>query len=788
MVVLLKKMFRDFVENKGSYIACIVVISIGLLAFTCFSLLSDNLTKAQEDFYFDYNFADGFIDIHSISYQKVKEIEKLPGIDKASGRIVKDVRLISPKGDDVYLRLVSIDTEDQEPINKVKLLEGNFLDKKSMNIWVDNKFFEVKNLKLGNKLSVIIDGKKKDLTIAGIGQSPEFVYALRNPQDIVPTPETFGIAHVPLDVMKQLFPENKINNIIFTLNPGCSYDDLEHDIEAKLKSYGIKSMISREDQVSHLILSQEIEQVGNMAKTMPLLFLAIAGAILYNMLRRKIEEQRTLIGILKALGYSDGQVLFHYIFYAIIIGFVGGFLGSFIGLFLSYPLTSYCGEFFNLPGLKGRFELKYLIIGIFLSVGFSALAGFIGCFKVLQLEPAESMNPPVPPVGRKTFIERWSFFWRSLTTQGKMAIRNLVRNKGRSFFIFFGIMFCFAISGFTWSMMDMVQVMLFDQYEKVETYDIKLSLKGPKDTKNVYRELCRFPLVKRIEPRLEVPITLKHLGKEEDVTVLGLKENSLHYNILDKNYKKISPPKKGLLLSERLAELLDVKVGGHLILESNYAKNPDDKVLVPVVGTIPQYLGVNAYMEIDALCKLLGQKPITTSFTLSIDEAKVLDFKDYYKESDVIVSIDSQAQNYKKMKELMASTGSFMYLYAFIGMIIGFAIIYNSSIITISERRRELATMMVLGMTLPEVLSVITFEQWFLGFCAMITGIPMTKLILISLSQALSTDLYTVPTTITPSSFFMAFIVTSISIFMAQRAAARKLKTLSLVDVLKARE
>lgn len=787
--MLVRKVFRDFIENKGSYIACIIVIIIGLLVFTCFSLLSDNLSKVQEDFYFNQNFADGFIDIKSISPHRVARLEKLEGIDKVSGRVVKDVQLISSNEDkNMYLRLVSIDTEDFDPINGVKLVKGIPLDKKSTNIWLDNKFFVANNLQLNDELSIIVEGKKKNLSIVGIGQSPEFIYALRSSQEIVPSPETFGIAYVPFEVMNQFFPDNKINNIIFTLKPGYSYDDVEDNLKNELKSYGIKSMFSRKDQVSHLILNQEIEQVGNMSTAMPLLFLAIAGAILYSMLRRKIEEQRNLIGILKALGYTNEEIIFHYISYALIIGLVGGIIGGLLGLLLSYPLTDYCGEFFNIPELSGRFDLKYPFMGILLSICFSVFAGFIGCHKILKLEPAEAMNPPSPPIGRKTLFERCSFFWDGLTSQGKMAIRNLSRYKGRSFFIFFGIMICFAISGFTWSMNDMIQMMIFDQYEKVETYDIKLSLKKPKNERKVCRELNRFPGVKKVEPMLEVPITLKNLGREENVILLGLNRESVHYNILDKDYKKIIPPKNGLLLSERLAKLLDAKVGSNLVFKSEYLKNPDDKILVPIAGTIPQYLGVNAYMDINALQLLLGQKSIANNFTVSIDEDRVFSFEEIFTKSDIINSIDGLSHNYEKMKELMEITGSFIYLYSIIGMIIGFAIIYNSSIITLSERSRELATMMVLGMTLSEVISVITFEQWFLGIFAMIAGIPLSKLILLGLSQALSTDLYTIPTKITASSFIMAFLVTSISIGLAQWTAVGKVKTLSLVEVLKSRE
>jgi len=133
-----------------------------------------------------------------------------------------------------------------------------------------------------------------------------------------------------------------------------------------------------------------------MSKAMPIMFLSIAGVILYITLKRLIEQQRGQIGILKALGYTSKEILFHYMSYAIIIGLAGGVLGIALGGVLSYPLTSIYQVFFNLPGLKGRFSAFLVILGIILSISFSLLAGFQGSRQVLALEPAEAMRPPAP--------------------------------------------------------------------------------------------------------------------------------------------------------------------------------------------------------------------------------------------------------------------------------------------------------------------------------------------------------------------------------------------------------
>lgn len=787
--MLYRKMIRDIKENKGAYLACIVIIAMGLLVFTVFSTMVETLQTSQQDFYENQNFADGFIQLRAMPRDEVKKLEDIRGIKEIQGRSVKEVSVIEPKSkENIYLRLVSVEPERENPINGTLLKTGAPLEDRALSIWVDNKYFDAHDYNLNDDIEIIASGKKRKLIVAGVANSPEFIYALRTATDMFPSPETFGIAFITSESMEKLFPDEKsFNDLVFTMEPDADFDKVKAELEVKLKPYGLKSIIPRDEQISHLLLSEELKGLVSMSKALPVMFLSIAAMILYITLKRLIEQQRGQIGILKAEGFTSQEILLHYMSYALIIGLVGGLIGVVSGAVLSYPLTSMYQVFFNLPGLEGKFSWYLIIWGIMLSMGFSLLAGYQGSRKVLALEPAEAMRPPTPIGGKRVFLEKIALIWNTLSVQGMMAVRNLSRNKGRSLFIFLGIMFCFAIAGLTWSMNDMMQKMMFDQYERVEVYDVKMSFIKPMNQKNILRELTALSGVRHAEPMAEVPVTFKNQWREKDAVLLGLPEEGHLYNILDDNYTKIKPPKNGLLLSERLAELLGAKVGTKLTIESPMKAGEKDGVL-EVTGIIPQYTGVNAYMEIETLQDFLKQKGLVTSCMLNVDKEEVAALRDKYMYADAVGSIDERSQKLDKFKEMMASYGSMIYIYALISIIIGFAIIYSSSVITLSERSRELASMMVLGMTPQEVLSVVTFEQWCVAVPSMLMGVPMSRLMMAGLSSSMSTDIYTMPERITFSSLFLAFIVTALSIWIAQRAAARKIRGLSLVEVLKSRE
>ncbi|MCR4440829.1 MAG: FtsX-like permease family protein [Peptococcaceae bacterium] len=788
--MLWRKVLRDLKDNKGSYIACATVMVIGLLFFTSFSMVLENMDLAQKNFYYYYNFADGFAEVAAMPHGEIEKLRSIEGIKEIQGRLIKDVRVVFPgREDNVYLRLVSVDPGAVNPLNGVRLEMGIPLEEREMNIWIDNKFYQANGLELNSEIEIIAEGKKRSLRIAGAGVSPEFIYAMRSSGDLFPRPEEFGIAYLPYKTMETFFQEKgSVNSLIFKLMPGADYQGVEDRLKAELKAYGLKSIYPRKDQASHVILSEELEQLGNMGRSIPLIFLSVASIILYIMLRRMIENQRVQIGVLKAMGYTDREVMFHYLSYALVVGAAGGIAGGLLGAALSRPYTDMYRLYFNIPGLESRFSLAAVFLSLALSLTFSAIAGYRGCRAVLALEPAEAMRPRSPLPGKSVLLERVSFFWKALNVQGKMAVRNLARNKSRSFFIVIGITFTFALLSMSWSMWELSEEMLFDQFEKIETYDVKINLSQPLKRSLVERELSGFPGVKSVESKAEIPVTLRNKWNKKDVVLLGLPAGSKMHRVLDADSQPVQLPHRGVVISERLAQLLEAEVGTELTLESLMLKDPDSSKKVEVAGVIPQYLGLNAYMEIEALQSLLGQGEIVTTAMLKIDERDLPLLHQEYRNSAVISGIEDRAKMLRQLRELMGSYSATIYIMLLIGMVVGFAIIYNTSVISVSERSRELASMMVLGMTPSEVLSVITFEQWFLSAFGMLGGIPLTKLMLVGLARSISNDVYSMPTALGMMSVAVAVLFTVLSIWIGQRAAAGKIRSLHLADVLKAAE
>ncbi|RQD75767.1 MAG: FtsX-like permease family protein [Candidatus Syntrophonatronum acetioxidans] len=793
-MILWKKAFRDIIHNKGSYVACLVVTIIGLMAFTSFSISRDNLQVSTDIFYREQSFAHGFIEMESMPQGHLDRILQVEGIQQVSGRIIQEVRVHHPqRRDSVYLELVSLDLADPRRVNDVLLLEGEELTPRRQEAWIDEGFFAANQLSLYDEVKIIAGGRVRDLTLVGVGMSPEYTYALRDEKSIYPDPEAFGIAFLPYRDMEHLFPgmAGRVNSVVFTLEEGADFDLVKDRLEPLLDGYGLQTIYPREDQISHFILKEELDQLDRFATAFPLLFLTIAGIILYIMLKRIVEQQRGQIGVLKAIGYTTREIMYHYLSYAFLMGTFGGLAGGVLGIWGANPLTALLMEFFKVPPVYIDFSLYYLFMGIILSLAIFLFAGYQGCKLALQLKPAEALRPPAPPSTKKPFLERIGPYWALLTIQGKMATRNIFRNQSRSGFILLGIMLSYAVAAIVWNFNDMIDKLVFYHYEEVEVHDARVTLNWPGDRNSLQRELEGYDNAARVEPLAEVPVTLSHGWREEQILVIGVPRGSRLYRILDDQGRKVEPSPDGLILPRRMADKLQVTPGSYLTLESPLSRWEDREIRVRVQEVIPQYIGMNGYMEISALERVLEQSPFATSLLVELEEKGeegVFQLKDHYWESEKIAGIDGREELIGATRELMEAFGAVLYIYVLVGVVMAFAIIYSSSFIILSERSREMASMRVLGMTPGEVFSVITFEQWLLSIFGMLVGIPLAQLIQQSFAQAMSTDIYVIPRDIEPVSLLVGLLITVGSIWIAQRFALKKVEKLSLIEVLKTGE
>ena len=420
---------------------------------------------------------------------------------------------------------------------------------------------------------------------------------------------------------------------------------------------------------------------------------------------------------------------------------------------------------------------------------FSVAAGINAASKAVKIMPSEAMRQEAPKSGKKMLVEALPIFNLIFNSRGKMSVRNISRNTKRSFFIILGIALAFAISILPWSLLNLMDKMVFDRYRYIEKYDIKVFLNGftsKSSGENSFNSMSKITYKQGI---LEVPVTLEFQGIKQDTVAVGLQQDSQLYTVVDDNKNKIDLPRAMIVLSEKLAEKLKVNVGDYIILKSPYSKYKEDKHYIKVGKIVEQSIGMNGYLDITYLSNILGYQEICNTILLKVeDENYINDLREKFQDLEKVVSIQSKKENMSQIKQRMETMYSMIYFMAIIAASMTFAIVYNTFVVVLLERQREISTLMVLGMKEKDVLSIISLEQNITSIIGAILGLPIAKVFIVVMAKALITDTFTMPTDMTLGPVLTALVLLVISVVSAQILASRKLNKIQIVDVLKSGE
>lgn len=774
------RLLRLINKSRGQFIAITVLVIVGLTIYTALSTAIVNLEDTLNYYYDETNFADIFIQFSKVPESALDKVKKINGVSEVEGRIVFDVQIKTEDSDEkVKTRIVSL--PDNNMINKLYIKEGNYIEAKDKDVLVIEQFANARNMNINDTIKPYIEGKTFDLNISGIVASPEYVYLMENEQSLLPMPDKFGIIFVSQEFALQNFGfKDSYNEILVTVEDKDQVDMVKDKIEKELDQYGIKRIYTREEQLSNRMVEEEISGVKKTTSTVPVIFLGVAAIIIAAMLSRMIRNDRMSIGILKALGYSNINVLMHYTKFSMIIGLIGSIIGVILGTALSGSIAKLYAQFFNIPMLKFKFYYVYMFSAIILSIIFCTIAGIWGARKVLKILPAESMRPEPPKQGGRIFLDRVDILWRRLSFSWKMVLRNILRNKKRFIFITFGISMTFAITLIPSLMNNAMHDIFDDHYSEFQKMDYNINFSKPLTT-NAINEIKHIVDIEKIEPKIEFPFEIVYGTNKIVANIIGVNRDTEFYGFKNLNRESINLPSEGIVLSEGLARFLGVEKGDKVKINT-FIPNKDD-IYIEVKEIVKQSLGTNGYMDIDTMSSQLLDKGLITGVYLdSHDDVKGK--LENVKNISSIQSLEDMRSIFEEFVELTLYSIGTMIIFA---GILGFAIIYNSTIMNIAERRLEFSSLRVMGFSKKEIFNIISKENILMTVFGIILGIPLGQSMVSSLEKTFSTEIYTIEMNPTVSNFIMTSILTIAFVALAQLATYKKINKLDFIEALKNR-
>ncbi|MEZ0374378.1 MAG: FtsX-like permease family protein [Candidatus Sericytochromatia bacterium] len=794
MSVLNRKLLRDLWQSKGQVVAVMAVIACGVAVYVTFYACYHNLLLTRDSYYARYRFHDMAIQLEKAPQSAVFRIAALPGVREASGRIVKDVNL-SVAGDDEnkIARLISLPARNADvpgaQINGIYVVQGRlFSPDVPDEVLVESRFFKANGLSLGDRLAVTVNGRRQSLKIVGTALSPEYVYNIRNIQEMLPNPKKFAIVWVQqLWAESQLDLKGSVNDIVAEIEDPEQAEKLLDQAGDLLKPYGVYAKVPRKQQISHWFLKSDLDGLQVSAKITPTIFLSIAAIILLILLSRMVQRERTQIGLLKAYGYRDLEIALHYVKFAGLVGLLGGLVGYGLGQWMARGMIQMYIQFYSFPLLSERFYPGLLASSLAISTGTALASALLVVRSVVYITPASAMRDNPPVSAHRTPLERIQSLWRQLSFTNKIIVRNVFRYPLRSGFTVLGVMFATAILLMGYFTRDAMDYMMLHQFSKVQREDMRVSFYLERGFDALYT-LQRLPEVLRVEPQLLYAFELRQGWKKKELLITGLADDQRLFGLLDQHEQQIRIEGDGLVLMSQTAKELGLEIGDLVSLKPLIGR-VDREVVVRIDQIMTQYIGSGAYMRLEALSRLLREPRAMNAVLLKLEPGSLKAINRRLKDIPAVASVEVKQDAFnnfqKTMGESMGISNFFMLLFA---GVIAVAVIYNSTAISITERRREMASLRVLGYSTGEVGRIVFNENLLLSLLGLAIGLPFGTWMCMGMTQAYSTDVYRFPYYLSNTSYFITTGVILVFVFLSNWLSRRKIVSIDMVEALKSRE
>lgn len=774
-----KKLFRELSQMKSQVLTIALVVAAGISLFIASNSAYDSLLAARDSFYARSSFAGGFASLKKAPVSVKDRITKIKGITSIEDRIIQEAVLDLP-GETLpaSARLVTLPAA----LNKI-IIEDGSLPETANEIAINRAFAKANKFKPGNRLNIVLNGRKKTFIIKAIALSPEYVYNFK-PGSFLPDDKHYGIIWLSRSAIEDYFDfRGAFNNLTFNFSPNAYKEKTLKEIDAVLEDYGGYGAHDRNKLPSHSFLKDEFRQLRSNAIVLPFIFLSVAAFLLHIVAARIVSRQREQIASLKALGYSDKNTALHYLKLMWIISGTGSLLGVIGGIFLGNSMTNLYSVYYHLAGLKFIFNPWLVLTGIFFGLLAATLGTLYSVFTVLRLQPAQAMRPPMPETFKSTRLDA---FMTRFSSSARMYVRNLLKRPLRTFLSVTGVALSVMIMVLGLFTTDAVDNMLNMQFNVLNRESMTISFIKPVTKRNL-NSLLAIDGVLKAEGYRNSAVRIRAGHKQKEMSLSGIPQNAELRRLTNANNNIISPPPHGVLLNAGVAKKMGIKPGDKItveILEGNRKKTQ-----IRVSGLIDEVFGQGAYMRDSVLAKLLGETETITMAALFTDIKKEGHILGEIRKMPLVSSVSTRSTSLKVFYELMSqSTLSIVFIIIIFASAIAVGVVYNTAMISLSERTFEISNLRILGFTRTEVFSMLVYELGTIIFLALIPGCFLGYYAAVLIISSVEAEGFSMQLVISLRTYMNAILVTAFTALLSFLILYRKIKKMDMLSVLKVRE
>ncbi|ALT69568.1 ABC transporter permease protein [Methanobrevibacter millerae] len=756
--MLFKKMVRDIKNHKIQFISIFLMAFLGVYVFTGFGAESFGFEETASTYYGETNLADGWIYASNIDGDFVNKVNDLSSTKDSERKLI--VNSIADFDNDPDITLHFLEDNDISKFYLVKGEEFNLSD--GDGVWLDIRFAEAKNLTVGDNISFTFEGITVEKEIKGLGYSPEHLYQTSD-SSMIPDYGKMGFAYLSYNA----FPLSDVPYNVLLVKYDGNSSNYEKQLDDDL-TRDYSSFLPRAQYPSFAEFQDETEQHQMMTDVIPVIFIIISMLTLLTTMTRIINNQRMQIGVLKALGFKNRTIMFHYISYGFWMVLAGSILGLILGPLTLPPIMfEEMADLYSIPYWLTGFNISFIVVTL-LMVVLAALISYFACRNIVNESPSSAIRPKIPKVSTSGFLEKLGI-WKKFSFNVRWNYRDAKRNKFRALMSIVGVMACTLIIVASFGCMDGFDEMKEWEYTDINHYSSKLVLEDNITASQVDYIADDVGGEKLMESSIE--IKSGDIKKSGVITVLD--DNKL-YTPTDDNKNPISISSNEVSISTKMAQLLGVGVGDtikwHIMGSDKWISTKVDKI-----HSDPTSQGIIVSKE-----KLddLGLNYTATSVISSHGVDK------NYSGVKTIFSMDSLTDSWDDMME---SSMTIIYLLAAFASLLSVIVLYNLGLLSFTEIKREFATLKVLGFKSSQLRKLLlTQNLWFttIGF---VIGVPLGREVLQYLWGTMGDSFY-LKANISLKTLIITFLITYVVSILVNLMFSGKIKKLNMVESLKDNE
>lgn len=554
-------------------------------------------------------------------------------------------------------------------------------------------------------------------------------------------------------------------------------------------------VLDRNGNAGYSSFIQDTDSIANIGKVFPVIFFIVAALISLTSMTRMVEEQRTQIGTLKALGYNKLQITSKYVLYASLACIIGSILGMSVGFVLLPKIVwKMYSMMYQIGDIQTSFNFEIGSLGFILIVISILGATIYAVIKELIQTPATLMRPKSPKMGKRVFLEKVTFIWKRLSFSRKVTVRNIFRYKKRFLMTIIGIMGCTALIVTGFGIRDSIRAIMPDQYEKVFNYDLQINLKADLDKKqkqDFINSLTNDDKIEKLSETYMSSISAINENVEENVQII-VPNNNTDFNTLInltdvKSKNNLSLPEDGVLLTDKAAQLLGVEAGDTITLKDTDENETNVKVTNVVENYVYHYIYMSKSMYENLYGKSFDSNVILTK-DFNLDNETEDNFVKDLMNMPEVASVTRISTAMNMMNDTMKSLNYVVVILIVSAGLLAFVVLYNLSNVNISERIRELATIKVLGFYDKEVYLYITRETIILTAIGLVLGLVAGYFLDFFILETCEINMLRFRKFVAPLSFVFAALITILFTIIVNIVTYFALKKINMIESLKSVE